>query len=145
MGSSALALHRQMRVDGLDSILCSTRGGSLRHPAPDTLEFRRVKPGPLYFSPALHHRASQLVREADVLHGHGLYVGTNFTFGREARRQRKPLVYHVQGMFEPYILQRSRWKKRLVHVLFEDANINHVRLWRAQRTEGGRLPQAGKH
>ena len=75
--------------------------------------------------------AGSLVRDSDVLHGHGLYVGTNFIFGGEARRQRKALVYHVHGMFEPYILKRSRWKKRLVHWLFEDRNIRDVRFWRA--------------
>jgi poly(glycerol-phosphate) alpha-glucosyltransferase len=75
--------------------------------------------------------APALVRAADVAHGHGLYVGPNLIFGREARRQHKALVYHVHGMFEPYILQRSRWKKRLVHWLFEDRNIRDVRFWRA--------------
>jgi len=34
-------------------------------------------------------------------------------------------------MFEPYILARARWKKRLVHWFFEDANFQHVCLWRA--------------
>jgi glycosyltransferase involved in cell wall biosynthesis len=58
-------------------------------------------------------------------------VGTNYLLGREARRQRKPLVYHVHGTFEPWILQRSRWKKQLVHWLFEDKNFRQVRLWRA--------------
>src|SRR5208283_1275525 len=85
----------------------------------------------LYYSPAMQRQAYHLAREADVLHGHGLYVGTNFIFGREARRQGKLLVYHVHGMFEPYILARSRWKKGLVRRVFEDANISHVRLWRA--------------
>jgi glycosyltransferase involved in cell wall biosynthesis len=131
LGSSALALHKQMRDSGVNSVLCSTHGGVPQHPSENTLEFSRVQPRPLYFSPAMQKRAPNLVREAHVLHGHGLYVGTNFIFGREARRQGKPLVYHVQGMFEPYILNRSRWKKNLVHKLFEDDNINHVRLWRA--------------
>jgi glycosyltransferase involved in cell wall biosynthesis len=72
-----------------------------------------------------------LVAGTDVIHGHGLYVGTNWVFGREARRQCKPLVYHVHGFFEPWILNRSRLKKRLVHWLFENANFKHVQLWRA--------------
>jgi poly(glycerol-phosphate) alpha-glucosyltransferase len=89
-------------------------------------------------------RAGELAGRADVLHGHGLYVGTNFLFGREARRQGKLLVYHVHGMFEPYILRRSRWKKRLVHRVFEDANIAHVRLWRALTpTEAGQIRACG--
>ena len=131
LGSSAVALHRQMRAAGLSSVLCSTHGGTPQRPAEGTLEFRRLKPDFIYYSPAMQRQAPQLVREADVLHGHGFYVGTNFIFGREARRQRKPLVYHVHGIFEPYILQRSQWKKRLVHWLFEDENFREVRLWRA--------------
>jgi glycosyltransferase involved in cell wall biosynthesis len=102
-----------------------------QYPVEGTLEFCRIKPRALYFSPALQRCAPQLVRETDVLHGHGLYVGTNLIFGRAARRELKPLVYHVHGMFEPYILQRSKWKKQLVHWLFENNNFRHVRLWRA--------------
>jgi glycosyltransferase involved in cell wall biosynthesis len=144
LGSSALALHRKMREAGLNSVLYSTCNGTPQHPSEDTHEFSRLKPDPLYFSPALHRRAPGFVHETDVLHGHGLYVGTNFSFGREARRQNKPLVYHVQGMFEPYILARSRWKKRLVHMLFEDANIDHVNLWRALTTkEAGQIRACG--
>ncbi len=60
-----------------------------------------------------------------------MYVGPNYIFGRESRRQHKSLVYHVHGMFEPYILSRSRWKKQLVHWCFENANFRQVRLWRA--------------
>ena len=98
----------------------------------------------------MRRHAPQLVRDADVVHGHGLYVGPNFIFGREAHRQRKSMVYHVHGMFEPYILGRSRWKKRLVHWLFENRNIREVRLWRALtskeadqiRASGARQPIA---
>ena len=131
LGSSTVALHRQMLADGVSSVLCSTHGGSPQRPTEAALEFRRLKPDVIYYSPAMQRRAAQLVHEADAVHGHGFYVGTNFVLGRESRRQRKPLVYHVHGMFEPYILQRSQWKKRLVHWLFEDENFRNVRLWRA--------------
>jgi poly(glycerol-phosphate) alpha-glucosyltransferase len=131
LGFSAVALHRQLLAGGTSSVLCSTHGGMPQRPAESTFEFRRLKPDYLYFSPALFQEKSRLVRDSDVIHGHGLYVGTNFILGRESRRQSKALVYHVHGMFEPYILKRSRWKKRLVHWLFEDRNIGDVRLWRA--------------
>lgn len=131
LGTSAIALHRQMRLRGLNSVLCSTFKDTPQYPGGNVYEFRRVPPGVAYFSPALQHQASDFVREADVIHGHGLYVGTNFILGRAARKQQKPLVYHVHGMFEPYILKRSQWKKRLVHWLFEDDNFRKVQLWRA--------------
>jgi len=131
LASSSLALHREFLAAGSDSVLCSTFGGTKQSSDVGSFEFRRIGPDLAYFSPEMYRRATGLVKESDVLHGHGLYVGPNLIFGREARRQRKALVYHVHGMFEPYILQRSRWKKRLVHWFFEDANFRAVRLWRA--------------
>ena len=94
-----------------------------------------MRPDFLYYAPELKQRAKQLVKQADVVHGHGFYVGTNWLLGRETRKQKKPLVYHVHGFFEPWILNRSRWKKRLVHWLFEDSNFRQVRLWRALTTK----------
>jgi glycosyltransferase involved in cell wall biosynthesis len=144
LGSSTVALHRQMLAMGISSVVCSTHGGTPQHLAEGMQEFRRFKPGFIYYSSAMKHQAPQLVREADVLHGHGFYVGTNFIFGREARRQGKPLIYHVHGMFEPYILRRSRWKKRLVHWIFEDDNFRSVRFWRALTTkEAGQIRACG--
>jgi glycosyltransferase involved in cell wall biosynthesis len=131
LGSSAVSLHRQMLADGVPSVLCATHGGEPQRLVDKSFEFQRIKPDVIYFSPAMQRAAPGLVREADVIHGHGLYVGTNYIFGRESTRQDTPLVYHVHGMFEPYILSRSRWKNRLVHWLFEDANFRRVRLWRA--------------
>ena len=121
LGSSTLALHRQFLANGVESMVCSTYGKAPQRLADGILEFRRIKPGFLYYSPELGRRARELVVGADILHGHGLYVGTNYVFGKEARRQGKPLVYHIHGFFEPWILSRSRWKKRLAHWLFEDA------------------------
>jgi glycosyltransferase involved in cell wall biosynthesis len=131
LGSSSAALHRELLGDGVESTLCATYGEAPVNPAPRTWEFKRAGPDFLYYAPGLRRKASEFVSAADVLHGHGFYVGTNYYFGSEARRQKKPLVYHVHGIFEPYILQRSRWKKRLVHLLFEDANFRHAQLWRA--------------
>lgn len=131
MGLSTVALHRQFLGMGVDSTLCSTYGEAPQKPVKGVFEFRRIKPDFLYYSPGLRERARQLVASADVIHGHGLYVGTNYLMGAEARRQRRPLVYHTHGFLDPWILNRSRWKKRLVHWLFEDANFQHARLWRA--------------
>jgi glycosyltransferase involved in cell wall biosynthesis len=131
MGLSTIALHRQLLQMGVDSTLCSTYSDTPLKPAASVFEFRRIKPDFLYYSPALRERAKQLVASVDVIHGHGLYVGTNYLLGAEARRQRRPLVYHTHGFLDPWILKRSRWKKQLVHWLFEDANFQHARLWRA--------------
>ena len=131
LGFSTVALHRQFLGLGVDSTLCSTYGETPQKPAEGVFEFRRIKPDFLYYSPALRGRAKQLVASADIVHGHGLYVGTNYLIGAEVRRQRRPLVYHTHGFLDPWILNRSRWKKRIVHWLFENANFQHARLWRA--------------
>jgi len=135
MGLSTVALHRQLLASGVESTLCSTYSDAPQAPAERVLEFRRIKPDFLYFAPELQTKAKELVAATDVIHGHGLYVGTNFAFGLQARLQSKPLVYHTHGFFEPWILKRSRWKKRLVHSIFEDANFRHARLWRALTTK----------
>ena len=133
-----------MERAGLTSTLCATYGAAPRRPGHGIEEYRRVGPGFLYYSPAMLEAAPALVRGCDVTHGHGLYVGPNLIFGREARRQRKSLVYHVHGMFEPYILKRSRWKKRLVQWMFEDRNIQTVRFWRAlTSTEADQIVATG--
>ena len=131
LGSSTVALQRQMQAQGVASVLCATHGGRPQNLVENSREFRRIKPDFIYFSPDMQRAAPGLVGGADVIHGHGLYVGTNYIFGRECRRQHKPLVYHAHGMFEPFILKRSRWKKQLVQWAFENANFRYVRLWRA--------------
>jgi glycosyltransferase involved in cell wall biosynthesis len=144
LGSSAIALHSHMERAGLRSVLCATYGAAPGKPGHGIVEYPRVGPGFLYYSPGMREAAPAMVRDCDVTHGHGLYVGPNLIFGREARRQRKALVYHVHGMFEPYILKRSRWKKRLVQWMFEDRNIRTVRFWRAlTSTEADQIAATG--
>jgi glycosyltransferase involved in cell wall biosynthesis len=94
-------------------------------------EFRRVAPAKAYFAPEARRNASSFVSDCDIVHGHGFYTALNWTFGSRARKFGKPLVYHPQGMLEPWILSRSRGKKRIAHWLFEDANFRHAGLWRA--------------
>lgn len=132
LGTSLMALHRQFLASGIESVAYSTHGGQPQQKEVAAVyEFRRFGPAAIYYAPAIHWNVTRFVKKIDVLHGHGLYVGTNCVFGREARKQDKPLVYHVHGFFEPWILNRSRWKKGLAHWLFEDANFKYVKLWRA--------------
>lgn len=132
LGGAALGLHRALRQLGADSALCCTRAPAS---APSGLEgvsdLPRSGPTKAYFSRRLAAVARRLAAAADILHGHGFYVATNLFFGREARRRGLPLVHHVQGFFDPWILRRARAKKRVAHLLFEDANFRYCRLWRA--------------
>jgi glycosyltransferase involved in cell wall biosynthesis len=112
-------------------MLLATRAADFERTWPDVIQGVRKGPGKMFYAPELKRLAAEAVEQAEWFHGHGLYVWTNMWLGGEARRQGKPLVYHPQGFFDPWILRRSRGKKRLAHWLFEDANIKHVRWWRA--------------
>jgi glycosyltransferase involved in cell wall biosynthesis len=91
----------------------------------------RLGPERIFYSPHLHRHAREWVSDSDVVHGHGFYVCNNWIFGNEVARQKKALVYHIHGFFDPWILRRSKLKKRIAHWLFEDRNFRDVRLWRA--------------
>jgi glycosyltransferase involved in cell wall biosynthesis len=112
-------------------MLLATRDVGFTREWPDVIQGIRKGPGKAFYAPELRQLAAEAVEQAEWFHGHGLYVWTNMWLGGEARKRGKPLVYHPQGFFDPWILRRSRGKKRLAHWLFEDANIKHVRWWRA--------------
>jgi glycosyltransferase involved in cell wall biosynthesis len=158
LGQAALSLHLAMRgahgeghtADGIRSEapnserhapssqlpasrskLLSTRAEDFDRTWPDVIQGVRKGPAKAYYAPELKRLAAEAVERAEWFHGHGLYVWMNMWLGSEARRRGKPLVYHPQGFFDPWILRRSRGKKRLAHLLFEDKNIAHVRWWRA--------------
>ena len=142
LGRAAWELSDAIRFSEESSILVSTGKESSQDNG--TKIYARKGPTPLFYAPQLWQDVFELARQADVIHGHGFYVGTNWAFGRAVRKQGKPLVYHVHGIFEPWILARSRWKKSLVHWLFEDANMRHAALWRAlTNKEADQIRQQG--
>jgi glycosyltransferase involved in cell wall biosynthesis len=131
LGAAALQLHRALRLNGRQSNLVSTRDQSTP-PTADAEEFIRRGPAKLFYAPGLRRRADELAQGAEaVFHAHGFYVYPNAVFGAAARRQGRALVCHPHGMFEPWILKRSRIKKKLAHLLYENANFREAKLWRA--------------
>jgi glycosyltransferase involved in cell wall biosynthesis len=132
LGAAARQLHEAMLGSGVPSQLFATRAAGFSEDWPQARQFARKGPSKAYYSPELADAAKRVLGgDACFVHGHGLYVYPNFVFGRLARRYRHALIYHVHGFFEPWILGRSRAKKRIAHWLFEDANFKQVRLWRA--------------
>lgn len=131
LGYSALGLHEGLNELGERSELWATRAVDFETRWDRTQQFARKGPEKLFYAPELRTGAKEAVAEAEVVHGHGFYVYPNWVLGREARRQGKPLVYHVQGFLDPWILARSKGKKRVAGWLFEVANFNHAGLWRA--------------
>jgi len=131
LGRAALDLHLQLLQDGFTSRLISTRATDFDRVWPGVDQYVRQGPPILYFARGLRHGSAQRLTQTDVVHGHGFYVYPNWAVGSLTRRHQKPLVYHPHGMFEPWILSRSRWKKRPVELLFENRNMRGCRLWRA--------------
>lgn len=132
LGKAAADLCDSMAAQSLDldSLLISTSRRRLLHEG-ESRSYFRFGPTRFFFSFELLSACASLVEDSDIVHGHGFYVATNWLLGRQARLQDRPLVYHPHGMFEPWILARSRYKKRIAHLLFENANFKHASLWRA--------------
>ena len=97
------------------------------HTDSDTAEFadiplalgRVVGPKALGYSPQLKRHLGSIDGRIDIVHCHGLWMWHNETARWLARRHNAALVISPDGMLEPWALQRSVWKKRLVNVLFQ--------------------------
>jgi glycosyltransferase involved in cell wall biosynthesis len=144
LGRAALDLHLQLLKDGQTSRLVATRSPHFTRFWPETIQYPRTGLQKAYYARGLDAGAVALMAQADVVHGHGFYVYPNWALGGEAIETHKALVYHPHGMFEPWILNRSRWKKWLVSLLFENRNMRQCRLWRALTTrEADQIRQQG--
>jgi len=144
LGRAALDLHLQLLKDGMPSRLFATRSAQFEQTWPETHQFARSGPQKAYFAPGLAGGARAWLAEANVVHGHGFHVYPNWVIGGSSVSKHKPLVYHPQGFFEPWILRRARWKKRAAAVLFENRNMRACRLWRAlTNKEADQIRQQG--
>ena len=68
-------------------------------------------------------QAEALVRDADVVHLHGLWTGQNWSAGKAARQAGRPYVMTPHSMMMPWAWHRSWWKKRPIGWLFEHQNL----------------------
>lgn len=131
LGASALALHVALKAAGHASSLLTTHAPG-RNGNSGTDSFARLGPTRAFFAPGFAARARALaVSDSTVFHQHGFYAYTSAVCGLAARKHSRPLICHPQGMLDPWILRRSRLKKRIARWLYEDATFRHARLWRA--------------
>lgn len=75
------------------------------------------------FSASIVRALGNLAKEADLVHGHGLWMPTNWSTGRAARKNNKPLIITLRGALNPNALLHSRWKKRIAGLLFDNENL----------------------
>jgi glycosyltransferase involved in cell wall biosynthesis len=57
----------------------------------------------------------------ELVHVHGLWMYPSLCGYRWHQRTKRPLIYTAHGMLDPWAVRNSRWKKRLVGSLWEDA------------------------
>lgn len=78
-------------------------------------------PKSLGYAPGL--RAALTHSGLDLLHSHGLWMYPSRASLSWAKSTRKPYVISPHGMLDAWAVNNSRWKKRLVGRLYEDAHL----------------------
>lgn len=116
-------------VQALAELGCKVTVYALRdeHSEADMADWGQIRPrlfnpaGPrmLGFSPEL----ARALGRHDLLHQHGIWQGISIAVNQWRRRNGKPVVISPHGMLDPWALANSRWKKRLVGALYENANL----------------------
>lgn len=106
--------------------------------------------GGLSWSPKLRETLAHDIGQLDVLHNHSLWMLPNSYASQLGRQTGKPVVFTIHGTLEPWALNHSRWKKRIVGRWFQfrdlrSANCLHVNSQRelqSVRDAGFRNPVA---
>lgn len=80
------------------------------------------------------------VRNASVVHTHGLWQGHTRRGTKAARASRVPYLMAAHGHAEPWSLRHKAWKKKLYAALIEGKNLRHAACLHAlSRPEIGHL------
>jgi len=82
--------------------------------------------GALSYAPKLRHLIDQAMPDSDVVHTHSLWMLPNHYASKSAYRYKKPVVFTAHGIFEPWALRRSYWKKRPVAWWWQDRDLHQA-------------------
>jgi len=108
----------------------------------------RAWPRSIFHAPSLGAAVSAALRDADVLHIHGLWNAAVWSAAAAARQEHKPYVLSPRGMLAPAALAHDTWRKKLVYPLADRRVIRDAaRLHATSRSEFeelNRLPEAGR-
>lgn len=97
----------------------------------------------ILFSPAQMKGLTNIIRETDVLHLHGMWNPENLQLARLARKVGTPYVISVHGMLDDWSMAQKPWKKRLYMALGARKMLDRARY--VHTTAEGELEQARKH
>ena len=90
--------------------------------AAESISVRTAPLGPYLtanFSRAFARACREEATRSEVVHTHGVWLHPNWTSAAAARALGKPLAISPRGMLEPWSLERSKWRKRLLWRLVE--------------------------
>jgi glycosyltransferase involved in cell wall biosynthesis len=74
---------------------------------------------------------SSAIKEADVVHVHGLWEPHCIMSGVLARRHCKPFIVSAHGMLERWAIRNKRWKKWPYSLMVERPNLRRTTMLRA--------------
>jgi len=125
---SVLALCRAQRDAGADVRVVTTSAngdGELSEEVIARGEYEGIRvrycgrawPRSIFHAPALSSVVTTELRNADVLHIHGLWNAAVWSAATAARHHRRPYVLSPRGMLAPAALAHDAWRKRLVYPL----------------------------
>jgi glycosyltransferase involved in cell wall biosynthesis len=105
----------------------------------------RAWPRSIFHAPSLGAVVASELRDADVLHIHGLWNATVWSAAAAAREQRKPYVLSPRGMLAAAALAHDKWRKKLVYPLADRRVIRDAaRLHATSRDEFEALNHLGE-
>ena len=82
--------------------------------------------GGLSYSPGMKSAINRGVAQADIVHNHSVWMLPNSYSSRAAERHGKPVVITAHGAIEPWAVQNSGWKKRLVGAWFQNRDLQRA-------------------
>jgi glycosyltransferase involved in cell wall biosynthesis len=77
----------------------------------------RAWPRSIFYAPSFATVIATELRDADVLHIHGLWNAVVWSAAAAARHHQRPYVLSPRGMLAPAALAHDAWRKRLVYPL----------------------------
>lgn len=83
----------------------------------------RIGPRSVGYSPGLHQFLKRRLGPVNIIHSHGLRMLPAYEARCAAARHGVPLVISPHGQLDPWVVRRRVVRKKLVHWLYEDRNL----------------------
>lgn len=81
-------------------------------------------PKQLWYSSDLKKSAHQISSNRfDIVHQHGIWTGASSASLIFAKKKKIPTVVAPHGSLSPWVLNLSRWKKKIALAMYEEANL----------------------